>query len=132
MKHSFSEEGLCPADSYGTDDADKAAETYKIATYSAIDYTQFKDCIIKKHVIIIGTALDRENWKDGILEAGENSTTDGHGTWLFDFDEITEINGLTEYYVGVNTWGGDWGFDGKYYMKYNYAPFILWAYTVEI
>lgn len=111
---------------------DYEAAKYKITTYSAIDFRSFNDYLTRNYVIIIGTALNRENWKDGILEVGESQTTDGHATYLIGFDEITEINGSTDYYIGVNSWGDKWGFDGLYYMKYNYAPFILWAYVVEI
>jgi C1A family cysteine protease len=125
--------GLCPAEDYGTSNEDEAAAQYKITTYSAIDFRSFKDNLNRYNVIIIESQLNRENWKDGIIEADTEFLTEGHGTFLIDYDEITEINGARDYYVGVNSWGEKWGFGGKYYMKYNF-PYIgvVGAYTISV
>lgn len=124
--------GLCPAEEYGTNNADRAAEQYKITTYSAISHKQFKDNLIRDRVIIIATRLSQDNWQDGILQTDTDIVTERHASYLIGFDEITEIDGRKDYYIGVNSWGEQWGFAGKYYMRYNFAPSILDAFVFEL
>jgi hypothetical protein len=127
------ERGLCPTGEYDTESADKSAEQYKIATYSAINFTQFKDNLVRNKVIVIMTTLSRDNWQDGIIMMDENPANERHGTYLIDFDEITVLNDRRDYYIGINSWGDKWGYGGKYYMDYRFAYMgILFSYVVKI
>jgi hypothetical protein len=115
-------QGLCPAESYGAINADEIASRYKIATYSAIEYDEdtLKYLLTNDHVVIIATELTRNDWADGVIQNEPEETTEGHMTYLYSFNEIDEINGARGYYIGINSWGEEWGFNGSYYMKYNF------------
>ncbi|MCE5227894.1 MAG: hypothetical protein LLG05_18800 [Porphyromonadaceae bacterium] len=121
------EKGLCPADDYGKKDADKAAEQYKITTYTGIyvDVGQAKELIDKGNLILTNSRYIRD-WNDGVVTKTDENSTVCHATYYMGYDE--------DYLVGVNSWGKDYGDNGKFKFANDcfYFPNVLGIWIFEV
>jgi hypothetical protein len=76
-----------------------------------VDITNVKDHLDSQVVIIMST-VEVKNWEDGIILPTDDITNYRHATYLYDFAEGN--------YLGVNSFGEDWGINGTYTMSEEY------------
>jgi len=75
---------------------------------------------LEESPLLLSTFTDKRDWKDG------NITKDGDIMSLH-MTVLTGYNG--KYYTGINSWGSNWGFGGKYHLYNTNAIFEAFKIT---
>lgn len=78
---------------------------------------------IKEHLdngkFVIITTEVRQNWRSGLILPSEKP---------FQYWHTTYLEGYGEYYLGVNSWGTRWGYEGRYKMSLDYEIREAWVF----
>lgn len=93
-----------------------AIESYTQITPGAIDAMLDDDI-----PVIVITWQDEDDWIDGDITVDKKEFYGTHASVL--------IGRTEEYYIGINSWGENWGYGGLYHL---YSLYIVGeAYTIE-
>jgi C1A family cysteine protease len=114
--------GLVPKDDERKVSVDSIASDYKIATFGAISMgnetevivADIKSVLDNGGVVIIASKTTRD-WLDGDITSieGDKYTKLDHATFLIGYDDTTRQ------FVGVNSWGKNYGDNGKFKISYD-------------
>lgn len=95
-----------------------AISAYTKITPSAIEIDKYLEMEIP---VIVVTWQDAEDWRDGIITVNSMEFLGTHASVI--------VEKTQDYYVGVNSWGKNWGFAGHYRL---YNPCIIGsAFVIE-
>lgn len=127
----------------------REAAKYKIAGFSKLQdmggyasLYQTKQAIASGGFVIIASLVEMDNWLDGddLLLIPKGQVLGGHCTYKYAYDDKEKQAGYLGFCHGANSWGLDWGNQGKYDMAYAYDdyrdsdgyPALLeaWAFSV--
>ena len=98
------------------------AKNYKIEGYAKLEtLEEIKSAITDGYYVIIGTLITSRNWdtNDGFLGLPSGYVLGGHATYLYGYNDDLEHGDHKGYLYGVNSWGDDFGDEGKFYMPYD-------------
>lgn len=107
------------------------ADKYRIGGYAAIQpltFDNIKSGIYQNGVVLSGFRGSNEGWSRSLKgyirppESGEQQW--GHA--------VGEIAYTAPYITGQNSWGENWGDNGKFYHNENYMPIESWVVLVDL
>lgn len=112
-----------------TDEMLEDAAKYTIRRYYKLEtLDEIKEALAMGLYVMVGTIVTDENWAtpDGFLGMPRGFLLGSHGTYLYGYDEL--LNGkdrfteeeFVKYLLGINSWGRNWGDQGRYYMPEEY------------
>jgi hypothetical protein len=101
---------------------------YRVDKYFRL-YTlhEIKTALAFGQYVLIGTFITAGNWRrDGGGWIGEavGEFRGGHATYLYGYDD-NKVHAHKGYFLGMNSWGEQWGNFGKFYLPYDYMNMKL-------
>ena len=106
------------------------AAKYKIKRYALLNsLEEIKRALANGFYILIGTIVTSDNWDnppDGFLGLPYGYIKGGHGTFGWGYDDFLKgwdrfVKTYWEGYIKAqNSWGKEWGDEGKFYIPYEY------------
>ncbi len=121
--------GMIPEGMYSNDQEKnlEIAAQYKIDSYELVKKATYADTLSEGSIIILNTTYQKQNWKDGFLTSESENINGLHATYLVDYNPEEEL------FIGVNSWGTKWGYDGLYYMTDDYLMSdVLGGYSIKL
>jgi len=110
------------------DEPEEEAAKYRIGGYARVDdlsLAGLKKAYYASGVLLLGFSVSNSGWQNAFIEPPKpGEETDGHATFMIGYNRDDGI--------GQNSWGNDWGDNGKFYIPNNYLPFEAWAILVDL
>jgi len=110
------------------DQSESEAEKYKIGGYARVDDLSFEG--LKKAFYVSGVLLEgfhgsNQGWQTAhIRKPKANEYVWGHG--------VFQVGYKTDFNIGQNSWGNNWGDKGLFYIPKDYMPFEAWAILTDL
>jgi len=101
---------------------------YRIGGYAQVDDLSLeglKKAFYVSGVLLLGFRGSNQGWQTAYIRPPkEGESTWGHATF--------EIGYKADFNIGQNSWGQNWGDNGKFYIPQNYMPFEAWAVLTDL
>jgi len=149
---------LCPTAKYLQESALPALTTvmkteaakYRINAYARLQDAEgyasadlINQAIANQQFVVIGSWVEQDNWLDGdaYITIPKGNILGGHCTYLFDYDNSESAVGHMGFDGDANSWGTEWGNNGKANMAHDYINYRdldgvpalqeAWTFTVN-
>jgi len=110
------------------DQPESEAIKYRIGGYAQVDDLSLeglKKAFYVSGVLLLGFRGSNQGWQTAYIRPPkEGESTWGHATF--------EIGYKADFNIGQNSWGQNWGDNGKFYIPQNYMPFEAWAVLTDL
>lgn len=105
----------------------ETARKYRVKNYYRLHTGHdIKTALAFGHYVLIGTFVTAKNWRavGGWIGGPAGEFRGGHATFLYGYDDKL-IHSYKGYFLGMNSWGEQWGDRGKFYLPYDYLSMRL-------
>lgn len=130
--------GMLPnyANDYTAEQQIIEAKKYRPDSYTMLpaNLDDFKQSLSANNVLMIAIKYRENDWNDGNAYIAPNGEVANgyHAVTLIGYDDAMSYGGHTGFFVGVNSWGEQWGDNGKFYLSYDCVDEVYYGYQLNM